>query len=142
MICKRKNHLQATIWLDGLLFSVFQAKEKDREALVLMVIGEIEESIPLEPIKLTREGNFLREFSVPPARRHTRDEHDLPAADRVGGHEYCGGWMERHRSTKDEDVLVCCKCYLRVYFPAETKTFGELRWNLDRRLSDIPLRCE
>lgn len=122
----------ATGWLDcALQLVIGHSGREEREQLVEMLGEEIERSIPLQPIQLTPEGDLLREY--PPSERlsspyfvdHTRDDHKLLSC--VGVHMYCGGWMDRHASTAKYDVIVCRHCHLRVLFPKEVKTYGELR---------------
>lgn len=100
-----------------------------REKAIETVRLEIERSIPLQPIQLTHEGDmmleYLREgYSVD----HTRDSHELVSC--VGIHAYCRGYVDRRRATKSRDALLCRSCYLRVLFPLEIKTYGELRQTL------------
>ena len=71
---------------------------EDKWALV-SVCEAIQDSRPLEPIQLTPEGDFLREY--PPREKfggyeyfikHTRDDRNLDTC--VGIHKYCHGWIE------------------------------------------------
>ncbi|OGI16355.1 MAG: hypothetical protein A2Z52_01790 [Candidatus Moranbacteria bacterium RBG_19FT_COMBO_42_6] len=67
---------------------------------------------------------------------HARDEHNLEST--VGLHEYCNGWMDRQRSTKTHDIIVCRKCHLRIPFPKEIKTYGEFRQAMADKLLPTP----
>ena len=114
---------------------------KDREELIKFVQAEIERSIPLEPIQLTPEGDFLLEY--PPNLTpgflvdHTRDDHRLNSC--VGVHKYCGSWMDRHGATATHDAISCRGCRLRVLFPKEVKTYGELRQTLAAKIGGTPV---
>jgi DNA-directed RNA polymerase subunit RPC12/RpoP len=128
------NLHHATGWLDcALRLVIGNSGREEREQLVEMLRSEIERSIPLQPVQLTPEGDLLREY--PPSEcvlspfpwfvDHTRDDHKLLTC--VGVHMRCGGWMDRHASTAKYDVIVCRYCHLRVLFPKEVETYGELR---------------
>lgn len=122
----------ATGWLDCLLFHAWGHRFSmtgDRWQAVKEVQREIERSIPLEPIQLTPEGDMLREYPPPVHGHsylvdHTRDNHELHMT--AGVHEYCS-WIDRRQATKTHDALICRRCHLRVLFPKEVKTYGELR---------------
>lgn len=120
-----KDHYHATGWLDCALRHA--RRGTDPQQLVEEIRHEIERSIPLEPIQLTPEGDLLREY--PPSHNyfvdHTRNDCELSCC--VGVHDYCDGWVDRTRVTKTHDALICRRCRLRVLFPKEVKTYGELR---------------
>ncbi len=129
------DHYFATGWLDCALrrmFGMMNWQKENDQQLIEAVAAEIERSVPLIPILLTPEGDLLRECSPRPQFSgleyfvdHTRDENGLNSC--VGMHEYCNGWMDRTRATKMHDAIVCRACHLRVLFPREIKTYGELR---------------
>lgn len=125
------DHYPATGWLDRLLLLALARRGTDEER-VEAVRAEIERAVPLEPIRLTADGDLLREY--PPGHRgfgqryfvdHTRDESKLNTC--VGTHAYCGGWMDRRGATATHDAIVCRGCHLRVLFPKTVDTYGELR---------------
>ena len=128
------NHF-ATGWLDCALRCVVYGltrQGEDREKLIKVMAREIERSVPFEPIQLTPEGDLLGEY--PPSTlafgfeyfvRHKRDEDDLGLC--IGVHKFCYSRMDRMRATKALDTIVCRKCYLRVLFPKEVRTYGDLR---------------
>lgn len=136
----------ATGWLDCLLrLAVSRAwrSEAPRQKIIEAVQAEIERSVPLTPIQLTFEGDMLRE--CPPSCaafgseyfiNHTRDEKELGIC--VGIHAYCCGWMDRHRATATHDAISCRKCNIRILFPREVKTYGELRQELAAKLNLLP----
>lgn len=126
-----------TGWLDcALRRVVFGGSRRNREQLIKAIQLEIERSIPLKPIQLTPEGDLLHEYPPSPHAffglehfvDHTRDNHELSCC--VGVHEYCNSWMDRVRATKTHDAIVCRGCHLRVLFPREIETYGELRQTL------------
>ena len=120
-----RDHHKATIWLDRMLCRVLNTDSReDREQLTERIELLIEESIPLTPIQLTPEGDFLCEYPTDND-KHTRDSHSLGSC--VGVHKYCGSFMDRHRATANHDAIVCRGCHLRVLFQREIKTYGELR---------------
>ncbi len=137
----------ATGWLDCALRRVVYGSPRhndNREKLVEVITEEIERSVPLEPIQLTPEGDLLREY--PPSTlvfgleyfvKHTRDENNLGSC--VGTHMYCSGWMDRRGATKTHDALVCRHCHLRVLFPKEIKTYGDLRQALAAAHRQVPV---
>ncbi len=126
----------ATGWLDRALY--FARRATDRQECIRAIQQEIERSVPLEPVQLTPEGDLLREY--PPSGSysvdHTRDSRELKSC--VGVHDYCNGWMDRGRATKTHDALVCRSCHLRVLFPKEIKTYGELRQALASKFAQVP----
>ena len=79
-------------------------------------------NVPLDPIRLTLDDDFLIEF----AGNHLRDS-DVLMVDSVGTHENCRGVMKRRHSNHKFDCLVCTGCYLRILFYKEIRTYGELR---------------
>ena len=132
----------ATGWLDSILKSVLAILHKKFPGtwgwvdLIEAVYGEIERSIPLKPIRLTPEGDMLREY---PRHReyphlgnyfvdHTRDGHELNYSSLgVGVHSRCKGLVCRVNVTETLDALVCKVCNLRVLFTKKIKIYGELR---------------
>src|SRR3989344_78869 len=129
------DHYFATGWLHWALPRVVYGssrKREDRDALIEAMTAEIERSVPLDPIKLTPEGDLLREY--PPSLigfgleyfvDHTRDDRRLDSC--AGIHAYCNCWMDRRSATATHDAIVCRGCHLRVLFPKEVKTYGDLR---------------
>lgn len=129
-------HYFATGWLDCALrrvvFGATRQKES-RDQLIEVIATEIKRSVPLQPVQLTPESDLLREY--PPSTlafsglayfvEHTRDDRKLDGC--VGVHKYCNSWMDRRRATGTHDAIVCRGCHLRVLFPKEVKTYGELR---------------
>ena len=129
-----KNHFRATGWLDQLLY--LASKKGERELILERIRDEIERSVPLKPIRLTAEGDMLREYP-PPINSdyftdHTRDDRELGGT--AGVHDICGGWVDRVQTTKTHDALLCRRCHLRVPFPKEIKTYGELRQAMSSKL--------
>lgn len=131
------DHYHATGWLNRAL--LFALGETDRKQQIKAIQKEIDRSVPLKPIQLTSEGDLLREY--PPSRDyfsdHTRDNHELNCC--VGVHDYCNSWMDRMRATKTHDAIVCRGCHLRVLFPKEIKTYGELRQVLASKFAQVPV---
>ena len=140
------DHYFATGWLDCALRRVIYGstrQNEDREKLIKVMTGEIERSVPLAPIQLTPEGDLLREY--PPGTLafgleyfvdHTRNDRQLSSC--VGIHEFCNCWMDRTRATKTHDAIVCRGCHLRVLFPKEVKTYGDLRQALASQQVQVP----
>jgi hypothetical protein len=116
----------ATAWLDMMFSQVVSLKESpefSHEKLVEMVYERIERHIPLEPIRLTLDGDYLCEYSS--SDRHLQDDSELDLC--IGVHQNCNGFMDRHRATNIHDAISCRKCYLRIVIPREIKTYGDLR---------------
>lgn len=146
VVPKVEDHYFATGWLDCALRRVIYgvtSQSESRGELIEKIAREIERSVPLEPIPLTPEGDLLRESS-PGIRgfglryfiKHTRDENSLGSC--VGVHKYCDGWMDRKRATKTHDAIVCRECHLRVLFPKEVETYGDLRRELAVSHTQVP----
>lgn len=118
------DHHHATGWLDK---AIYLARGSDRQECIEAIQYEIERSVPLKPIRLTVEGDMLREY--PPSSdyfvNHTRDNRELSSC--VGVHDYCNGWMERILATQTHDAILCRACHLRVLFPKEVTSYGQLR---------------
>jgi len=130
------DHYHATGWLDRAIY--FARRGSDREERVKAIQHEIERSVPMKPIQLTAESDMLREY--PPSGDyfvdHTRDGGALSTC--VGVHDFCNCWMDRTRATKTHDAVVCRGCHLRVLFPKEIKTYGQLREHLESKFAQVP----
>lgn len=139
------NYL-ATGWLDCVLRQViFGANQMNEglDELVETITFEIGRSIPLLPIKLTRENDFLQEPDPPLGHghlkylvNHTKDEDSL-FRNRIGLHAVCGNSLERRPGSKTHSVIICNSCFLRVPFPKEIATYGKLRLYLETKLNTI-----
>lgn len=129
------NHHFATGWLDCALRRVTHGATRERESrdqIIEAIHAEIERSVPLKPVQLTPEGDLLQEYPRKPNSfgfshfvDHARDNHEFGSYASL--HKYCYGGMNRRRATEKYDALVCGQCYLRVLFPKEVRTYGELR---------------
>lgn len=124
----------STGWLDCAFRRVLESCGETRQQLIRAIELEIERSIPLVPIQITPEGDMLCE--CPPSLRsryfeyfvdHTRDKDVLEYSVGVAVHMYCNNSMGRGRATKELDAIICRGCGLRVLFPKEVKTYGDLR---------------
>lgn len=151
-----EDDYRATEWLDLALRYVSYAEgpltQESRGKCIAVIVDEIEWSIPLEPIQLTDYGDELCELA--PKRslnnyfgkffKHTRDDDEIrPPEALVGIHRYCGGAMHRVRATRDYDVLLCLKCFLRVPISTGIKTYGELRkYEETQRVIEVMRRPE
>lgn len=125
------HHEVATSWLNQLWKLANPIEfyhKKDSTVLVEEVQREIVRSVPLKPIPIGPDGEFLLEY--PPAypgffTDHTNDEK--VASGCVGVHKYCNGCVNRKCISKKFDAIVCRECGLRTPFPREVKTYGDLR---------------
>lgn len=130
-----EDHYHATGWLDRVL-SLAREGVAIQER-IKAVQHEIERSVPLNPIQLTADGDFMLEY--PPYRDylvdHTREDSRLK--DCVGVHDFCTGCMDRTRVTETHSALVCRRCHLRVLFPKEVTTYGELRQVLASKFTKV-----
>lgn len=132
------DHRQATIWLNSAVTNVRMWRDVDnysREDIIDIVMGVIEDSIPLRPIRLTNENDYLREYSFKNC-IHTRDVDDVDHC--AGMHMYCEGWLRRRRQSETHDQLVCSGCSIRILFPREIKSYGELRKYFKAELAAKP----
>lgn len=139
------NYL-ATGWLDCLLRQVLFGANQMSDSLnklVETVTFEIGRSIPLLPIKLTRENDFLQEPDPPLGHghlkylvNHTKDEDSLYSSY-IGRHAVCGNSLERRPGSETHSVIICNSCFLRVPFPKEIATYGKLRHSLETKLNTI-----
>ena len=114
----------ATKWLDKTIHFVASNATTPLDILTKKIAKAIEDSMPLEPIQLTPEGDLLIEHW----RRdeaHARDDNNIGSV--VGTHKYCGGMITRGRATENADALLCGHCPIRVLIPKETETYGMLR---------------
>jgi hypothetical protein len=64
---------------------------------------------------------------------HTKDEDKIGST--VGVHTYCNGFVDMKRTSLTHNVLYCRSCSLRVVFPIEIKTYGELREHIGSQLN-------
>lgn len=128
-------HINATGWLDCLFRHITYDCPKGEEHSTLneqKVRIAIADSRPLDPMKLTAVGDIFVEGypSLKPSGytyfvRHTRDGDELTHI--VGHHKRCGSQFNRRGATDTHDALVCFGCHIRVLFPREVRTYGELR---------------
>jgi hypothetical protein len=127
-----RDDYAATGWLDCAFRYVtesWETQKTNRRQLITEIATEIKRSVPLAPIQLTPEGDFLSER--PPHTlvtyfvNHPRDDDEFRST--VSVHLYCGGQMNQRGATKTCHALVCQSCYLRVLFPKEVRTYSELR---------------
>lgn len=129
----------ATGWLDNIFSLVRSGGPRwEKRTLVEQLTSEIERSVPLEPIEITPQGDLLTEYPRQPLFTaypyfvdHVRDGHEMSSC--VGIHAYCGGWVDRYGATAIQHALVCRRCGLRVLFPKDVKTYGDLRQVLTHR---------
>ncbi len=139
----------ATGWLDCACHAVGDAHRKgvDRVDIIDVLRLQIENSVPLQPVQLTAEGDLLVECPKQAPHfsgfkyfvKHNRDEDKLDLGCPVGLHKYCDGYVERRRATRTHDSLVCRQCYMRVLFPKGVETYGQLRGALAIRLAPVAL---
>ena len=106
--------------------------ETPKTRLLRKIIKKIAQSVPFEPIQLTIEGDYLQECPSSSEKinprfmlDHTRDNHTLDS--RIGMHKYCNSWMDRNHATATHDAIICRGCHIRILFPKEVKTYGDLR---------------
>lgn len=123
-----KGLVPATSWLEFCFRSVIFGSKRDKkgEELIETIVKSIKATISLKPIRLTPEGDFLCDISPGFGMKHTKDEDNLCYLT-VGIHKFCNGNMERIQTTKTHDIIVCQKCHLRVQFPRNVLTYGDLR---------------
>lgn len=132
-------NLFATGWLSDACMLVLSGGYRGyKKPLIDQLMREVERSAPLTPIQLTGNGHYLVETRPQRLSQayeyfvdHTRDSDLLLGW--VGNHHYCHGGINRRRATEKEDALVCSACFLRVEFPREIQTYGELRHFLSDR---------
>ncbi len=144
---KGEDHYFATGWLDCALRRVVYGSARqteDREKIIKVMTEEIKRSVPLEPIQLTPEGDMLREY--PPNIvlsgleyfvDHTRDNGKVSCC--VGIHDHCNSWMDRRGATETHDAITCRGCHIRVLFPKEVETYGDLRKALAAKRAQTPV---
>jgi hypothetical protein len=120
-----EENCSATVWLDDMVRRILSRDmmEETRDQLILVVSEAIKKVIPLEPIQITPDGDFLKEY--PGRGKSTRDDDKLGWC--IGVHRFCGGFVDRKRVTHTHDAIVCRNCYLRVLIPREVATYGDLR---------------
>ncbi len=134
------DYPSATGWLTDMITLVRSlVKTLIQPAITVQVMVEIERCRPLKPIPLSNMEDRLIE--VPPIQTngnylvdHTRDYFFLKGI--VGEHENCGGCLERRQFDAVYDRIECRDeaCSLRVCFPGEIKTYGELRSYMVKKL--------
>lgn len=140
------DNYRATGWLDCVIRRVVfgsNRKNENRGQLIEAITQEIERSVPLTPVQLTPEGDLLEEsspmshaFGLEYLVDHTRDDHKLSSC--VGTHARCNGWVDRTRATETHDALICRSCHMRVLFPKNVETYGELRQALVFKHISVP----
>lgn len=138
------DNRKATVWLNAAVYNVRKWHNEDnysREDVIEIVVGVIEDSIPLQPIRLNNKDDYLCEYTLKSG-VHMRDTDDIDSC--AGIHKYCGGWVNRLRQSSTYDQIVCRTCYrCLARFPMEIKSYGELRRYLKEHLipqSNIAIR--
>ena len=136
VVTGQRDHAFATGWLDNMLS--YGLGFYNQEGLHDKLYEQLIKSTPLDPIRLTKEGDFLIESEpkvnwrdiCPYLVTHTKNE------DKIGMsiHGYCHGWLDLRRTTETHNALFCRACYLRVALPLEIKTYGELRNYIEEQL--------
>jgi len=139
---KREVHDCATKWLDCVFAFAGQENIGTKEKIEV-IRKEIERSrVSLEVICLTADGDTLEEcrdldrFSSksycvekPPygyLKNHLEDADKLRGC--VGIHKYCKGLIvDKGKITLTNRLMICRGCYLRITFPMNIETYGELR---------------
>ncbi len=145
VLYRQEDQRYATGWLDcALRLVVDGTKEgKYRGSLVEAIRAEIERAVPLRPIQLTAEREYLVEFlprpfgpdgKYPYFIDHVQDTDALGPAT-VGLHLCCGGCLDRIKVAEDYDVIACRSCNLRVHFPSTVGTYRDLREHLEAQLA-------
>lgn len=132
------DHRLATIWLESTLRNISTRYEEEGaalNALVALVAVIVEDSIPLEPILMTSEDDYLREYTLKNG-IHIRDVDDVDFC--AGIHDNCGGWLKRRGKNRTHDQIICTGCFLRVPFPKEVRSYGELRKYFKEALAARP----
>lgn len=120
------DHQRATGWLNTLVGRVRENREElTNEERATLVAEEIKNSIPLNPILLDETGNRLKEYPADDGVNHTRDTDPIKSS--IGVHERCNGFMDAVTGPEKFNVIICRKCFLRVYMPVEIKTYYDLR---------------
>lgn len=122
------DEIEATKWLNH-VFVIAANKERSartKAERVNVIVAAVERSIPLEPIKLTSDGDFLVEHNYRPGLKdHCTDENGLPSV--IGYHKECGGRMKFLPTRPNCYVAVCESCFLRIEYPTTCQTYGDLR---------------
>lgn len=129
---KLQDHMfdyRASLWLETLvqLADVHRDDQKMEEA----VANKIAETIPFTKIRLTPQGDMIRQHNGVDA--GTRDSDDLENKYLI--HDRCNCFMDLKPCSDEWKVIVCRGCHLRIYIPTTTKTFGDLRNYMTEALS-------
>ena len=122
-----EDNIPASIWLNTMFGSIIYSDKKAEDArnqLISTIIKEVEDVIPLEPIQITLDGDFL-DVPLGQGFKRPRDNDEFGLC--IGTHQFCGGSINRGRATHTHDVIVCGRCYLRILIPREIETYGDLR---------------
>lgn len=135
----------STGWLNELVGCVASklGQQSPEAECVTWVVNEIVRSVPLVPIRLTVLGEFLQEN--PPSMRgssflvdHVRDEDSFTdCGGDVGVHSFCKGLLAFRQVTRQENVLHCRACGLRLHYPISVTTYGALRAYFQKHPQDV-----
>ena len=83
----------------------------------------------MERIRLTASNEDL----IAPEKQNTGwgDKTDKSKLRRsfTGVHDICGGWFDIKEVSITHNALLCRGCRLRILFPNNIKTYGQLRKN-------------
>jgi hypothetical protein len=128
----------ATAWLDR-AYKAVRKSSVDGVAAFQAVIDLIFRIIPLDPIRITKEGDLLVDKDGGMAVKEgdsgyvleiccLRDHDPLPKKGKmVGTHYLCGGPLMVRESNPEQDALCCYGCFLRITIPKGLATYGDLR---------------
>jgi hypothetical protein len=134
----------ATAWLDS-IFSVamvLRVSKNDRVEKEMLLLKELKQMLPIQPIRLTADGDILMDQLSPiellpdgyKFPDYVTQDEDAISNTLTGIHKYCGGFMECMRVTEKHKALVCRKCHLRILIPKEIATYAELREYMEESL--------
>ena len=135
----------ATARLDSIfsLATALRVSENDRVEKEMLLLKELKQMLPIQPIHLTADGDILMDQPSPIVLLSDRFEfpvyviqdEDEISSSVAGIHKYCGGIIECMQVTEKHKALVCRKCHLRILTPKEINTYGELREYMEESLS-------
>ncbi len=111
----------ATVWLNTVWCKVMYG---DVPKLAQELKALIENARPLAPIVVSEYGEEIGEY--PPSDvmgKHARDADAISTCI----HRICRSWVDCKSISRTHSALVCRECKMRIVFPREIKTYGDLR---------------
>ena len=77
----------------------------------------------MKKILINNEEGFIKPYPEKPSKK---DEKDTELFSCIGVHEFCEGWIDKTKVSKEYQALHCRRCNLRILTPLSVDTWLKL----------------